>query len=107
MEKIQEFQLLENNLQNILMQKQAFQMELSETDSAIEEIKNSGDDVYKIIGQLMLKSDKEKIKGELLEKKKLFELRLKSIEKQEFSLTKELEKLREDLINNQKKNKGE
>ena len=64
-QKIQEMQLLEQNLQNILMQKQAFQMEQAETDSAVKEIESAGDEVFKIIGQLMIKSDKEKIKEEL------------------------------------------
>ena len=58
--QIQEMQILEQNLQNILMQKQAFQMEITETQSALEEIENSGDEVYKIIGSLMIKSEKIK-----------------------------------------------
>jgi prefoldin beta subunit len=98
MDKMQELQFLEQNLQNLLMQKQAFQMELSETESALEEISKSGDEVYKIIGQLMIKSEKEKISEELKEKKKLFELRLQNIEKQENSMTKNLEDIREEFM---------
>ncbi|MCK4501265.1 prefoldin subunit [Candidatus Babeliales bacterium] len=63
--KIQEMQILEQNLQNLLMQKQAFQMELSETVSALKEIEKSSEDVYKVIGQLMIKVSKDKIKEEL------------------------------------------
>ena len=63
--KIQEIQFLEQNLQNSILQKQAFQMELSETTSALKELDGSGDEVFKIIGQLMLKSNKSKIKEEL------------------------------------------
>jgi prefoldin beta subunit len=103
MDKLQEMQILEQTLQNLLMQKQAFQMELSETDSAIEELKKSGEEVYKIIGQLMIKSGKKKIEEELLEKKKLLELRLKNIEKQEESMTKDFEQRREEFFNKQKK----
>ncbi len=102
MDKVQEMQLLEQNLQNLLMQKQAFQMELSETDSAIEELKKSGEEVYKIIGQLMIKSEKKKIEEELSEKKKLLDLRLKNIEKQEASMTKDMEKLRDEFLKSQK-----
>ena len=68
--KIQEMQILEQNLQSLLLQKQAFQMELSETQSALKEIENSGEEVFKIIGQLMIKTDKSKIKQELLNKEK-------------------------------------
>jgi len=56
--KIQEMQILEQRLQNSLMQRQAFQMELAETNSAMAELEKSGDDVFKIIGQLMIKTEK-------------------------------------------------
>ncbi len=48
-EKFQEFQVIEQALQNLLLQKQGFQMELSETQSALKEIENSGDEVFKIV----------------------------------------------------------
>lgn len=98
--KIQEMQILEQNLQNLLLQKQAFQMELSETQSALKEIENSGEEVFKIIGQLMIKTDKSKIKQELLNKEKILNLRTKTIEKQETSLTEQLDKLREEVMKN-------
>ena len=96
--KIQELQLLEQNLQNLFLQKQAFQMELSETQSALKEIENSGDEIFKIIGQLMIKTDKLKVKEELLNKEKILDLRTKTIEKQEISLKEQFDKLRSELI---------
>ena len=60
--KLQEMQILEQSLQNLLMQKQAFQMELAETQSALKEIEKSGDEVFKVIGQLMIKTEKAIIK---------------------------------------------
>ena len=96
-EKIQEMQILEQQLQNTILQKQAFQIELTETNSAIEELEKSGDEVFKIIGQLMIKSEKSKIKEELLNKQKILELKIKSFEKQENSLTEQLEKLQEEV----------
>ncbi len=98
--KIQEMQILEQNLQSLLLQKQAFQMELSETQSALKEIENSGEEVFKIIGQLMIKTDKSKIKQELSNKEKILNLRTKTIEKQEIPLTEQLDKLREEVIKN-------
>jgi prefoldin beta subunit len=95
--KIQEMQILEQRLQNSILQKQAFQMEQAETNSALKEIEKSGDEVFKIIGQLMIKSEKSKIKEELLNKQKILELRIKSFEKQENSLTEQLDKLRDEL----------
>jgi prefoldin beta subunit len=99
-QKIQEMQFIEHNLQNFMLQKQAFDMELSETKSAVEEIEKAGDEVFKIIGQLMIKSDKSKIKEELLNKQKILELRIKSIEKQENSLNEKLESLKKEVVEN-------
>jgi len=95
--KIQEMQFLEQNLQNLIFQKQAFQMELSETNSALKEIGNTGEEIFKIIGQLMIKVDKLNIKKELEDKKKVLDLRVNAIEKQETSLTGQLERLREEV----------
>ena len=102
-QKIQEMQMLEQNLQNLLLQKQAFQMEFSETESALQAIEDSGDEVFKIIGQLMIKTEKSKIKEELENKKKMLELRTKTIETQETSLTKQLEILRDEVMKTMKK----
>ena len=92
-EEIQEMQILDQNLHNILLQKQAFDMELSETKSALGEIEKSGE-IFKLIGELMIKSDKEKVREELSNKEKLLNMRIKSIEKQEDALTKRLDDLR-------------
>ena len=101
--KIQEMQMLEQNLQNLLMQKQAFQIELSELDLALKEIETSGDEVYKVIGQLMIKSEKSKIKEDLENKKKILELRVKTFENQEISLKEQLEKIHKEITESVKK----
>ena len=98
-QKIQEMQMLEQNLQNLLFQKQAFQMELSETKSALKEIEKAGDEVFKIIGQLMIKTDKAKTKEELSNKEKIITLRIKSIEKQETPLAKKMDDLQKEITN--------
>ena len=96
--KIQEMQILEQSLQNILMQKQAFQMEQSETQSALQEIDKSGEEVFKIIGQLMIKTEKETIKKDLLNKEKIIESQLKILENQEASLSEKLESIRKEIL---------
>ena len=95
--KIQEVQIIEQNLQNLLLQKQAFQMEISETKAAKKEIEKS-EDIFKIIGQLMIKTDKEKTMEELMNKEKILDLRMKSIEKQEASLIERSENLKKDIF---------
>jgi len=95
--KIQEIQIIEQNLYNLLLQKQAFQMEISETRAAKKEIETSKD-IFKMVGNLMIKADKEKIKEELLNKEKLLNLRIKSLEKQENSLTEKRNSLRKEVF---------
>ncbi len=101
--KLQEMQILEQRLQNSIMQKQAFQMELAETNSALKELEKSGEEVFKIIGQLMIKSEKKRIQEELLSKQKILELRIKTFDKQENSLTEQVEKIRDELTKSVKK----
>ena len=95
--KIQEIQVIEQNLYNLLLQKQAFQMEISETQAAKKEIEKS-EDIFKMVGNLMIKADKKKIKEELSNKEKLLDMRIKSIEKQESSLTEKRNSLRKEVF---------
>ena len=97
-EKIQHLQILEQNLQSFLLQKQAFQFELNETENALKEVGKTKEDIFKIIGQVMIKSAKEDIENELKQKKDILELRIKSFEKQESRLKEESEKLKEEVI---------
>lgn len=97
-EKIQKLQIFEQNLQNFLLQKQAFQFELSETENALEELKKTEEDVYKLIGQVMLKTSKSEIEKELSQKKDILTLRIKAIEKQESNFKEEIDKIREEVI---------
>jgi len=96
--RLQELQILEQNLQNIMLQKQAFQLELNETNLALEELKGPEKEVFKIIGQIMIKSSKEEIEKELKSKKEILELRLKNIEKQESSLQNKALSLRDEIM---------
>ncbi len=97
-EKIQEIQILEQNLHNLLLQKQAFQLELNETENALSEIEKTKEDVFKIISNIMIKTDKTKLKEELNRKKELLNLRLNSIGSQEKEFSKELEVLRKEIM---------
>ncbi|MBU2503509.1 MAG: prefoldin subunit [Nanoarchaeota archaeon] len=93
----QEISTLEQNLQNLLFQNQAFQMEISEVKAAMKEIEGSKE-VFKIVGQLMMKSNPESVKEELSNKEKLLSLRIKALENQESELTKRLETLKKQIM---------
>ena len=96
--KIQELQILEQNLQNILVQKQAFQFEENEIITASEELKNSNEEVYKIVGQIMIKSNKQDLEKELKSKRELVQLRIKNMEIQEGILREKVSELRENIL---------
>ena len=102
-DKIQQLQILEQNLQTILMQKQAFQMELSETEMSLNELKNSKDEFFKVIGQIMIKSNREKLQKEFEEKIKLMNLRIETLDKQEESFSNQLQKIRDEILEKKKK----
>lgn len=97
-EKIQELQLLEQGLQNLMLQKQAFQLEMSETLNALDELSKTKEEVYKIIGSVMVKAKKPELEKDLKHKKELIDLRVKSIEKQEETLKEKLLKTRSEVM---------
>ena len=68
---VEELQMIEQAVQNLSLQKQLFQVELSETDSAIENLKDVKGEVFKIVGNLMFKAEKEPLKKELESSKSL------------------------------------
>lgn len=101
--QIRELQIMEQNLQSILMQKQAFQLELSEVENALEELGKTSDEVYKIVGNIMIKSSKESLLKDLKQKKDLISLRLKSIDAQEKNIEENAESLRKKVLSKIKK----
>ncbi len=97
--KIQEMQILEQSFQQFMMQKQAFTMEGTENDKALEELKKAEGEVFKIVGNsIVIKTEKEKLEKELTHKKELIDLRLKNITEQEKEFTDKLQKLREEVM---------
>ena len=101
---LEEMQMLEQQMNNLLMQKQSFQIEFTEIQAALKEVEGSSDEVYKIVGQLMIKTEKEKMKEELSNKEKILDLRIKSLEKQESSFMEKLKELREKVMKTMKTN---
>jgi prefoldin beta subunit len=95
--KIQELQLIERNIQAISMEKQSIQVELNGVDNALEELKKSGDEVYKVLNGIMIRSNKDSLIKEMSEKKKVLEMRISSIQKQETSVDSRAEKLRSEI----------
>ncbi len=95
--KISQLQLLQQNLQNLELQKQQFQNQLVEIDSALTELKST-EKAYKIVGKIMLAASKEELSHDLAEKKETAGIRLKNLTKQEDALQKAIEQLQQEIM---------
>lgn len=95
--KLSQLQMLEQSMQNLLMQKQQFQVQQVEFESALNELEKVNQ-AYKIIGNLMVLSDKDSLKEDLTSKKEVAELRIKNLEKQENHLREKASKLQSEIL---------
>ena len=96
-ENVQRLQMIEQNLQMLNKQKQQFQAQAFEVDGAITELEHTSS-AYKIIGGLMIQTNKETLRGELKSKKELLDLRVKTLEKQEQQIRDKAQQLREEVL---------
>ncbi|MBW2968430.1 prefoldin subunit beta [Candidatus Woesearchaeota archaeon] len=96
-EKINKLSMMEQSLQQMIAQKQQFQAQLLEVDSALEELEKS-DKAYRIIGNVMVSSDKDVLLKDLEQKKETAELRIKNLEKQEKSIRDKTSELQSEVM---------
>jgi prefoldin beta subunit len=96
-EKIGQIQLIQQNLENFSMQRQQFQLQQTEIETALVEIENTNT-AYKIIGNIMVLTDKVQLKKDLEEKKETLNIRINTIEKQEEKLRVKFEELQQEVM---------
>ncbi len=101
-QKISQLQMFEQSLQSFLGQKQQFQVQLVEVDSALNELDNT-EKAYKIVGNIMVETDKNELKADLQSKKEMLELRIKTMEKQEAQVRERASKLQSEILQKIKK----
>jgi prefoldin beta subunit len=99
-EQLSRLQQLQQNLQAVMMQKQQVELEIVETDRALEELRKiEGDNaVYKGAGPLLIKTNKDDVLKELEERKELSNTRLTVLGKQEIRIKDNLKEV-ENKIN--------
>lgn len=100
-QKLQQMQMIEQSLQNLLMQKQQFQMQQVEVESALNELEKVNE-AYKIVGNIMVASKKADLKQELNSKKEVVELRIKTMQKQEDQMRDKASKLQNEVLKGMK-----
>lgn len=105
-EKIQELQILEQNIQSFSHQKQTIKAQQLEAESALSELKTTTES-YKIIGNIMVKTKKTELISELDSKQELLVTRMNKLEKQETLLREKFETLQKEVMSLMQKGKEE
>ena len=96
-EKINNLSMMEQSLQQFLTQKQTFQSQMVELDSALEELKKT-EKAFKIVGNVMVASEKDELVSDLKKKKDMVEIRIKTLEKQEEKMRKKTSELQAEVM---------
>lgn len=97
-QKIQDFQEAQQQARIVLNQKYSVELQLKELQNALNEMeKTDKPEVYKALGQILLRSNREKIITELKESIEALNLRLKSLEKHEKKLAEKISESQETL----------
>jgi prefoldin beta subunit len=98
-QRLLRLQQLQQTLQGIISQKQQLDMQLTEVEQAQSELDKLDETaiVYKSIGALLIKAEKEKVSTDLVERKELLKMRLDVLAKQEERLRTQVKDLQEKL----------
>jgi prefoldin beta subunit len=101
-QKINQLSLIQQNLEMYGMQKQQFENQRLETESAIGEVEKRKES-YKIIGNIMVLCDSADLKKDLEEKLETLNLRIKNLEKQEEKLKSKAAEIQKDVLEHMNK----
>jgi len=98
-EQLLRLQQLQQTLQAVVTQKQQLEVELNETDRALAELEKANDQtaVYKNVGSLLIRSDRQALINELKERKELLNTRVTVLGRQEERAKGKLKELQEKL----------
>jgi len=97
--QIAQLQQLQQQHQTVATQRSQIEALLREIEAALNELEKSSEDsvIYKSVGEILFKADKQKLLEELKERKDMMELRLKTMGKQEERIQGRFTQLQEQL----------
>ncbi len=97
--QLAQLQQIQQQAQAIAVQKNQVEITLKETDLALEELEKVDADavVYRAIGDLLIRTDRDKTKESLKEKKDTLDLRMQTLARQEERAQKRFQQLQEKL----------
>ena len=86
-------------MQGIMVQKQTIQLQVHETERALEELEKSPEDgdVFRAVGPILVKTTKANLTKELGVMKEELDLRVKTLDKQEKRIKESLQETQEKL----------
>ncbi len=95
---IMEFQISQQQMQSLMMQKESMKVQEIEIDRALEELNGTKEEkAYKIIGGVMISKPVADLKKDLGETKEAVGIRLRSMENTEEKIKNKLNELQEKL----------
>jgi prefoldin beta subunit len=98
-QRLLRLQQLQQTMQGVMAQKQQIEMQLTEVEQATGELEKLDETavIYKSIGALLIKSEKDKVTTELTERKELLTMRVDVLAKQEERLRTQVKDLQDKL----------
>ncbi len=98
-QRLLRLQQLQQTMQGVMAQKQQLEMQLTEVEQATGELEKLDETavIYKSIGALLIKSEKDKVTTELTERKELLTMRVDVLAKQEERLRTQVKDLQDKL----------
>jgi prefoldin beta subunit len=95
---VNQFQVLQQQLQGVLIQKESMKMQQMDIERALEELgKAKQENAYKITGAVMISKPVKELQKELEDSKEAMELRSQSLKKAEDRISGQLRELQERL----------
>ena len=94
---IEKLQILEQSLQNNISQRVTFQENKAEIENALNELKDC-EESYKIVGNLIVKANKEKQLEELNKQLQVINSRITALKNNEETLKDKIENLRKEVL---------
>jgi prefoldin beta subunit len=97
--QLAQFQQLQQQAEAIATQRLQMELQLKEVSRALEEVQKLGEDaeVYRSVGNLLIKSAKGDVETELKDRKETLELRINTLKRQEEKVTSRLKELQAKL----------
>ncbi len=98
-QRLMRLQQLQQSLQSVMGQKQQLEMQLNEVEQAKTELEKLDETavVYKSIGALLVKSEKNTVETELSERKELLKMRVDVLAKQDKRIKTQVKELQDQL----------